>query len=403
VADLVLDLNDRRPIWAIPPWAVEAIRERLPPSWSLHAVRAPADGSGDGRGTGPAPEVLEAVRGAQVYVGYGVPPEVLAVGADTLRWVHTGTAGVGGSLHPAMQAAGIPFTNSAGVHGPPIAESVVGMILHFLRGFHLAAPATGEGRWDPSPFLEADAPLRELSSTTVGILGMGGIGREVAWRVGALGAEVVGLRRPVSPKVGAGRDASGVDAGGGRPGPSRVGPDMDRWRPSLVNRPIPGRPDVANAREGPEACWEPETREAQLARVTWVETFPALLRRSQVLVVCAPETSETRGLVNAAALAQLPSGSLLVNVSRGALVVEPDLVDALRAGRLVGAALDVFATEPLPADSPLWTLPNVLVTPHVSGVSREFWKRQVHLVTENLARLQDGRPLLNLVDMERGY
>ncbi len=373
MADLVLDLNDRRPIWALPPWAVERLRARLPPGWTLHAVSTPADGSGDGAGGGPSAEVLEAVTGARVYVGYGIPPQVLEAGRGTLRWVHTGTAGVGGSLHPTMRAAGIPFTNSAGVHGPPIAETVVGMVLHFLRGFHLALGARhgalpGEeapaGPWDPSPFFAAGSPVREVSSARVGILGMGGIGEEVAWRLGALGAEVVGLRR-----------SSGGGEGTGRP----------RWRASAPR----GVPDAQ--------------REALLGSVRRVRTLPELLEGLDVLVVTAPETAETRGIVNAEALARLPRGALLVNVSRGSLVVEDALVAALRSGQLGGAGLDVFATEPLPAESPLWHLPNVLVTPHVSGVSQGFWERQVALVAENLDRLLAGRPLLNEVELDRGY
>ncbi|MFW5905149.1 MAG: NAD(P)-dependent oxidoreductase, partial [bacterium] len=191
---IVVDLNDRRPVWAIPDRAVRELRSALPEGWTLDVATAPADGSGDGAGGAP-PEVLRLVDGARVYIGYGVAPEVLRAGKGSLEWVHTATAGVGGSLHPEMRSSSVVFTNSAGVHAPPMAETVVGMLLHFFRGLDFAVAAQREGRWRPEPFLTADTPVGELSAATVGILGYGGIGREVGRRVRALGSRVLGLKR----------------------------------------------------------------------------------------------------------------------------------------------------------------------------------------------------------------
>jgi phosphoglycerate dehydrogenase-like enzyme len=345
MADLVLDLNDRRPVWALPDWAVEEVRSAVPRDWEVHAASTPADGSGDGTG-GPSDEVLKAVRGARVYVGFGIPPGILAVGRGTLEWVHTGTAGVGGSLHDAMRTSGVRFTNAAGIHGPPMAETVLAAILHFFRGLDFAVRGQGRGRWESRDFFRGDTPVRELGGATVGILGYGGIGREIARRLAPLDVRVLGLRRtPPLEEV----DDLGTVLLHGEEGLSR------------------------------------------------------LLAESEALVVAAPETPDTRGVLTRERLSALRPDAVLVNVSRGGLVDEDALVDVLREERIRGAALDVFRSEPLPAGHPLWSLPNVLITPHVSAVSRGFWRRHNDLFLENLGRFLRGEPLRNQVDLEAGY
>ena len=352
---VVVDLRDRRPAWAIPEWAIEELGASLPQGWVLEVATSFTDGSGDGAAEVPA-DVLRLVEGAQVYVGYGVRPEILAAGGGSLEWVHTATAGVGGSLHRAMRESGVRFTNSAGIHGPPIAETVVGMILYFARGLDFARASQSQGRWDTEPFLRADTPVVELSSMTVGILGYGGIGREVGDRVRALGARVLGLRRSLpNGAQGKGRGASPAGDGG------------------------------------------------NLEVVCGAAGLDRLLRESDVLVVSAPETPETRGVLDRSRIRALRPGAILVNVARGSLVDQAALVEALRDGHLRGAALDVFEVEPLPAEDALWALPNVLLTPHVSGVSSEFWRRELDLVLGNLERLEGGGPLRNEVDREAGY
>jgi phosphoglycerate dehydrogenase-like enzyme len=133
------------------------------------------------------------------------------------------------------------------------------------------------------------------------------------------------------------------------------------------------------------------------------DALDRILPRSDYLVLAVPQTAETRAMIGARELAMLPDGAVLVNVGRGALVDEPALIQALQGGRLRGAGLDVFATEPLPADSALWGLPNVLATPHVSGASHRYWRRQTDLITQNLRRYAAGEPLLNTVDKNAGY
>ena len=344
MAHIVVDLNDQRPVWRQPPWFAEELRTALPADWTLAVLDTPSEGTGDGS-TRVHPEVLAAVEDARVYMGFGIAEAVLKA-APELRWVHSGSAGIGSSLTPEMRRRReIVFTNTAGVHGPPMAEAVLGMILHFFRGFDLAVRNQAEARWDTGPFYAADAPLRELSASTVGIVGLGGIGREVAERCRALGARVLGLRRTE------GSGPEGVEILTGRSGLHR------------------------------------------------------LLAESHAVVVTAPDTPETRGLLDADALGRMRDDAVLVNVARGAIVDEAALVEALREGRIRGAGLDVFATEPLPADSPLWRMPNVLVTPHVSPVTRHFWRREADLVLHNLRCLLGGRigEMRNVVNRELGY
>ena len=342
---VVLDVEDRRPIWAMPAWAVDELAAGLPEGWELCVAASPADGAGDGGGA-PSAEVIHAVAGARIYIGFGVPEAVLEAAGETLEWVHSGAAGVGSSLHDAMLRSRVRFTNSAGIHGPPIAETVLGMVLHFVRGLDLALGAQSRGEWDDTPFLGADTPVRELSTLTVGILGYGGIGRDVGARMAPLARRVLGLRRSVHEG------------------------SVDPYGVHLL------------------------TGTGGLLR---------LLAESEVLVITAPDTPETRNLMDRERIRSLPRGALLVNVARGKIVDEGALLEALQDGHLRGAALDVFQTEPLPPASPLWTLPNVLITPHVSAVTHGFWRRQLNLILGNLDRLLEGRPLVNEVDREAGY
>jgi phosphoglycerate dehydrogenase-like enzyme len=345
VPRLVLNLRDVRPIWAIPDWAVEEIRAALPAGWEVVAVEGVADGRGDGGGA--AAEVLDAVRGAEVYMGYGAPRELFLAATEPpegrLRWIHSGAAGVGGALYPEMVRSEVLLTNSAGIHAPPIAESVLAMVLHFARGFDFAVRAQARRRWHPEPFEAADAPVREVSGAGLGVVGLGGIGTEVAWRAAALGMRVVATRRTPAPAP------------------------------------------------------------AHLELLTGDDALPRLLARSEFLVLCVPETAATWGLIGRAELERLPHGAVVINVARGRVLDEEALIDLLRAGRLRGAGLDVFSREPLPPDSPLWELPGVLITPHVSATSRGFWRRETDLILDNLRRYLAGQPLRNLVDKQAGY
>jgi len=340
VKRVVLDMDDRRPVYALPADVPDRIRAALPADWELVVVEALSDGSGDGSGSTTA-ETLAAVADAEVYLGLGIPGAVLDAGPG-LRWVHTGTAGVGSWLTPQMLQRDILFTNSAGVFGPAMAETVLAFLLYFARGLHVAREVQRGGRWDKSRFDGPAPPVRELGHSTVGVVGLGGVGREVAQRCRALGARVLGLRR----------------------------------RPAAV--------------EGVEVVHGPDG-------------LDRLLRESDYVVLTAPETAQTAGMLDAGALARMRPHAVVVNVGRGRLVDEDALVAALRAGTIGGAALDVFATEPLPEGHALWTAPNVVLTPHMSAYTGHYWDREAGLVLENVRRYLAGRPLLNVVDKAAGY
>jgi phosphoglycerate dehydrogenase-like enzyme len=243
-----------------------------------------------------------------------------------------------------MMASDVIFTNSAGIHGPAMAETVLAMILHFGRSLDRAVAAQARCEWDREAFVGVDSAMVELSAATVGIIGFGGIGREVARRVAALGARVVAL---------------------------------DRESVTLADPPV----EVLQGSEG----------------------LLCLLAESDYVIVAAPDTEETRGMVDRETLARVKEGAVVINVSRGSIVDEEALLEALESGRLRGAALDVFTREPLSQASPLWSMENVLITPHVSAVTPLFWRRQTDLIVENLRRFVAGQELRKVVDKEAGF
>jgi phosphoglycerate dehydrogenase-like enzyme len=252
---------------------------------------------------------------------------------------------MGSLLFPEMVAGDVLLTNSAGVHGPPIAETVLAGVMHFLRGLDVAVEQQRAGVWSKSFFVSGESPLREVADCRVLVIGAGGIGSEVATRFRALGASCVGIRR----------------------------------RPDL------GAPPGFDRVVGP----------AQL---------DAELPDADVVVVAAPLTGATGRLLTAERLDLLPARAIVVNVARGALVDEGALAARLANGRLRGAVLDVFADEPLAPSSPLWQLRSALLTPHVSAVSPlRFWPRQLALFADNWRRYVGGEPLRNLVDKQAGY
>lgn len=327
----------------MPPEGAAQLRTVAPPSWQLHFVSAQTSSDGDGAAR-PSDEVLQAVRDAEVYFGFGMPRE-LFLAAPRLRWIHSAAAGVVSALYPEMRDSDVLFTNSAGVHGAPIAEYVCGGVLHLLRGFDIALDQQRRGVWDKEPFVGVHSLLRELGDCEVLVVGTGGLGREIAQRLSALGARCTGIRR--RPELGA----------------------------------PPG-----------------------FARVAAPAALDTELERADIVVLAAPATPSTDGLLSAARLKRLKRGAIVVNVARGSLLDEGALVERLESGALRGAVLDVFGKEPLAPESPLWQLRSVLLTPHVSPVSPgRFWERELALFFDNWRRYIAGRPLRNVVDKHEGY
>lgn len=351
----VLDMLDRRPSWAMPEWVPDRLRaalEAVEPGSELRVATAVSDGSGDGA-TRAHPDVLRAVEDADAYFGYGVAPGILERGRR-LRWVHSGSAGVGASLTPEMLDSEVVFTNSAGIHGPPMAETVLAMVLHFFRGLDLATASQRRATWNPEPFYREPGRLREVAGATVGLVGLGGVGSEIARRFGALGARVAAVRRSARAD-----------------------------RTVLLDTPAGG--------------------EVRVEVLGGNGALGRLAERSDVLVVTVPATPATRGMIGAGIVSRMHPGALLVNVARGGVVDEASVLDALEAGALRAAAFDVFAVEPLPGDDRFWKGRGTLVTPHVSAVTDGYWEREVELIAENVRRLARDEPLLNVVDKEEGY
>ena len=254
---------------------------------------------------------------------------------SNLCWIHTVSAGVDHVLVPELEDADVVLTNASGVFGVPIAEMVMGYMLTVVKRLPELMEQQQGRRW-------RKLDLDELRGKTVGILGMGDIGGEVARLSRAFGMRVVGLRRHLQP-----HDAA------------------DQIYP-------PGR-------------------------------LHELLACSDFVTVATPLTSETRGMIGRAELEAMKPNAWLINVSRGPVVDEEALLKALQEKIIGGACLDVFADEPLDAESPLWALPNVIITPHNSWSSPRMMEREAELFLENLRRYVKGEPLRNVVDTQAGY
>lgn len=263
--------------------------------------------------------------------------------ARRLRWIHSPAVGVGGMLFPEMITSPIVITNSRGVAAETIAEHVVACVLALFRKLPVAIRSQAAGEWAQDAIALSSPPVRMLRGAHVLVVGLGAIGTAVATRMLALGTTVAAVRRNVSAPAPAGVRVYGPEA----------------------------------LREG--------------------------LAGADVVVIAAPHTTSTRGLIGREELQAMRHDAILVNVSRGAIVDEAALAGALASGTIGGAALDVFHHEPLPPDSPLWQLPNLLITPHTSWIRSDHWDAMTDLFVENLRRFEAALPLLNVVDKPAGY
>src|SRR5262252_1688021 len=264
--------------------------------------------------------------------------------APGLRWVHSTAAAVANLLPlDEFAARGIIVTNSRGIQAVPIAEHVMGGLLVLARRFNVMFDAQRDRRWIQNDLTRNAWPW-SLQGRKMTILGLGTIGQEVARRAHAFGMSVTGIRRR-----------------------------LDQPMPAFVERMV-----------GPDRLHD-------------------ALRGCDVLVISAPFISGTDGLIGTKEIELLNGGAIIINVARGKIVDEPALITAIQRGHLGGAVLDVFESEPLDRASSLWSLPNVIISPHSAGVRPDHWDEVIDLFSENLRRFQRGEPLLNMVNCDAGY
>jgi phosphoglycerate dehydrogenase-like enzyme len=264
--------------------------------------------------------------------------------ASRLRWVQSPAVGVGSLMFPELLASPVVITSGRGIRARAIAEHVLCVAIALARQLPRAIRAQIAHRWAQEELEGAAIDVRTLQGQRMGLVGLGAIGLELVKIAAPFGFRVSAIRRRTSEP----------------------------------------RPD------GVEDVWPPDR-------------LPDLLAQSDVVVLAVPHTPETKRLIGKRELDRIKRGALLVNVARGKLVDDDAVIEALRDGRLGGAALDVFSEEPLDPASPYWDLPNVIITPHTSGAMQDFWTPLVALFADNLRRFEKGEPLRNVVDKKAGY
>ncbi len=275
-----------------------------------------------------------------VQVILGFVPPPLFQAAPRLRWVHAIASGVDAFLYPAFAESDVVLTSEKGLVGEHLADHAFGLLLMLTRQL-AAALRMGADAWNHRPTLRR-AEI-ELTGLRLGIVGFGGTGRAIARRGAAFGMHCAAI-------------------------------DCEAVAPSM-----------------------------EVPFVGKAETFHALLGSSDVVAVCVPLTRQTRGMFDAVAFAAMKPTAILVNVTRGEVMDEHALIEALEQRRIAGAALDVAPREPLPPDSPLWRLGSVVMTPHTAGASQYRAARNIDRFVTNLTRLRRGEPLEGVIDKARGY
>lgn len=281
-------------------------------------------------------EIIEAMP--EIHVLFGEVSEEMLTRADSLKWVQVTGAGVDSRLFPELVESDVILTSAKGTVGEHLADHAMALLLALTRGI---ATAIRKPSWDQR------MPIRnavwDLGGLTMGIVGLGGTGRELAKRAQGFGMRIVA-----------------VD------------------------------PEVQELPHDVEACWK-------------MDRFYDLLEQSDAVMVCAPLTPQTDGMFDERAFTHMRNHAILVNVTRGTIVNETALMEALKTGMIGGAGLDVTPQEPLPEDHPLWRMENVIVTPHAAGGSPGRVDRIVDLFCDNLQRMEAGSPLLSVIDKSKGY
>ncbi|OLB23393.1 MAG: hypothetical protein AUH15_03570 [Acidobacteriales bacterium 13_2_20CM_55_8] len=316
-------------MWKAPTWFSERLHKEFPQLEVVHLSSY---------------DDLEAdLRDAEIAIAWSIRPEQFKI-ATKLRWIHSPAAAVHQLIFPELLNSAVILTNSSQVHGPVVAEHVIALLFALAKRLPDAFRFQEKHIWGQEPMWRGRPRPRELAGATVGLVGLGSIGQEVAKRTFALGMRIIAARE-----------------------------HPEKGSPEHVDQVFPS------------------------------SQIDALLSQSDYVILAAPLTPATRSLMNASRFARMKPDACLINVSRGVLVDEAALAQALREKKIGGAALDVFAQEPLPPDSPLWDLENLLITPHTAALTEKLWERHYKLFAENLRRYVAHQPLLAVVDKQRGY
>jgi len=314
--------------WQIPADGVNTLRKRFPLITFIHATTP------DQRAEG-----LKECDAAYTWILNAGELEQ----APKLRWVHTSAVAVETLCLRELFGRGIAVSNTRGVQAIPIAEHVMAVLLALSKQLPFVLENQQQARWAQNEFVGERLPWL-LNGRTLGLIGVGTIGAEIAKRAEAFGMRVIAMRK---------RPAYGV-----------IG---------------------------------------HVERIYGLADLSDFLAQCHALVIAAPLTAETHGLMGRAEFAQLPVGAVVINVGRAKIVDTEALIAALRSGHLRGASLDVFPQEPLPADHPLWKIPNLILTPHTSGFRQGHWDEVVELYGDNIERWLKGEPLKYRIEPELGY
>ena len=325
---LLIVLQHRFELWNAPDWFVQRLRQEFPNLEITHLRNY------DG--------IDQEIPEAEIAVTWSLRPEQFAL-AKKLRWIHSPAAAVHQLMFPELIASDVILTNAREVHGPVVAEHVMALIFALAKNIPESVRMQSKHVWGQEILWNQSPRPREVSGATLGLIGIGSIGRHVAQNASAIGMRVIAARE-----------------------------HTQKEKPLGVDEIYPS------------------------------SEIDKLIAQSDYVVLAAPLTPATRGIMDVARFARMKPGAALINVGRAPLIQEPALIDALRSRKIV-AALDVFEQEPLPANSPLWDSENLLITPHTAGLTDKLWERHYALFSENLRRYLSHQPLLSEVDKSRGY
>ncbi len=316
-------------IWIAPDWFSERLRADFP---DFEVVRLKQ-----------LAELDREIVDAEIAMTVMLRPEQFRA-AKKLRWVHSSAAAIHQLLFPELVNSDVLLTNGRDVHGPAVAEQAMGMIFALAKRIPQDVRFQQQRVWGQMTIWREYSGPQELAGLTLGIVGLGAIGRNLARHAACFGMKVVATRE-----------------------------HTELPKPEFVEQ------------------------------VFSTSQLNKMLAISDYVVIAAPVTPSTEAMIGREQIAAMRASAFLLNVSRGALVDESALIQALRENKIAGAGLDVFQKEPLPADSPLWDMENVLITPHTAGMNAKMWEQQYDLFSQNIRRYLAGQPLLALVDKKAGY